>query len=538
MASGTTYPPTASAVSIHAPESCPTTEQSDEELLGLILAASNDGIVDHDLINGVTRYSARFKIMLGYEADDALSESEGLWKELTHPDDLERISAAWNDHVEDNWPFDETWRMRHWHGGYRWVRGRGVVVPGVPRATRALTLFADVTERVEQAARHRALVGAMPDSLLTISREGIIRDIHPEHGKHALFPESARHHGKALQEVCAEEVAAQLIEVAAQSLATGELHTIDLAPTEAQTLSIEVRAIPIGSEETLLIIRDTTERRQLMAQLVQAQKLDSIGRLSAGLAHEINTPLQYIGDNVRFLEKANQKLFGLIGKYRSLLVDSAPDAEAKAAKLEKRAKLPWLEENISGGIASCIEGVDRVSGIVQAMKYFSHQGGDTKEPVDLNEALTATARVSRGEWKTIAKLDLDLDDIPTVECAAGPIKQCFLNIVVNATHALADKYGESGQGHIKISSHAVEELAEVRISDNGTGIPEHVVASIFDPFFTTKDVGKGTGQGLSMAWETIVEQHGGQLLCETHPGEGTTFIIRLPFKGASAGTTP
>ena len=286
------------------------------------------------------------------------------------------------------------------------------------------------------------------------------------------------------------------------------------------------------------MIQDITERRLLRDQLLQAQKLESVGQLAAGIAHEINTPTQYIGDNVRFLKDAFQDLKKLMAEYEALLAAaqghtlSGETLQEVAAAVE-RADTAYLLEEIPKAIEQTLEGVTRVSGLVSAMKEFSHPGTKEKTPLDLNHAIESTATVARNEWKYVANLETEFDQsLPLISCRPGEFNQVILNLIVNAAHAIADVVGEgSKKGKIKVQTHNCENWAEIRIQDTGSGIPEKVRGRVFDPFFTTKEIGKGTGQGLAIAYSVIVEKHNGSIHFETEEGKGTTFIIRLPHDG-------
>lgn len=284
---------------------------------------------------------------------------------------------------------------------------------------------------------------------------------------------------------------------------------------------------------------DITERKLLQNQLFQAQKLESIGQLAAGIAHEINTPTQYIGDNVRFLKDAFQELKGLLKNYERLLLAtkgktlSGEIIQEVAAEMD-RVDTGYLLEEIPKAIDQTLEGVTRVSTLVSAMKEFSHPGMKEKTPLDLNHAIRSTITVARNEWKYVADLETEFDPaLPLISCQPGEFNQVILNLIVNAAHAIADVVGRGGseKGKIKVQTRNCPEWVEIRIQDTGSGIPENVRARIFDPFFTTKEIGKGTGQGLAIAHSVVVDKQGGTIHFETEEGKGTTFIIRLPHDG-------
>lgn len=279
------------------------------------------------------------------------------------------------------------------------------------------------------------------------------------------------------------------------------------------------------------------EQRLMELQLRQAQKLESIGQLAAGIAHEINTPIQYVADNTLFVQNSFQSMKELLHSYNEFVKLAgegplAPELVRQARESLKHADLEYLFEQIPAAVSETLEGVDRVTKIVRAMKEFSHPGGKDKAVVNLNQAVETTVTVARNEWKYVAEMKLDLDpQLPPVLCFIGEINQCVLNLIVNAAHAIGDvvKQNPGTRGLITLQTRRDGGFVEVRVSDTGTGIPEPARSHIFEPFFTTKGVGKGTGQGLSIVYGSIVKRHGGAVSFETETGRGTTFILRIPI---------
>jgi len=296
-----------------------------------------------------------------------------------------------------------------------------------------------------------------------------------------------------------------------------------------------VTAAMQGELKVVSVLFDISRQKEMERQLMQSQKLESIGQLAAGIAHEINTPIQYVGGNVEFLETAFAAYEEVVTRLCEAL-DAGLDAAGTADVRERvQERLAMFRTEVPQAVAQTKEGVERVSTIVQGIRRFSHPGGESRRPTDLNKALTATLEVARNEWKHIAEAVFDLDpDLPLVWCSPGEINQVFLNIVVNAAHAIADKIGASGgKGRITVATRRDGDGVAVLIGDTGTGIkPEHR-NRIFDPFFTTKIPGRGTGQGLAIA-HSIIDQHGGDIGFESTPGLGTEFCIRLPL-GAPGG---
>ncbi len=299
-------------------------------------------------------------------------------------------------------------------------------------------------------------------------------------------------------------------------------------------------------DSVLLISRDISLRKQMERdratveiQLRHSQKLEAIGHLAAGIAHEINTPTQYIGDNTTFLRDVFAQSTALIrtlqGHLERIREGTGSHAEEARQALDalEAGDVDYLEEEIPKAIQQTLEGVARVSKIVGAMKDFSHPGGDSASIIDLHRAIESTVTVSRGEWKSVANLETEFaPDLPLVSCYPGEINQVILNLVVNAAHAIAasrKSLETTEPGLIRIGTRLLPGEVEIWVSDDGTGIPAEIQDRIFDPFFTTKPVGKGSGQGLSIVHAVITEKHKGRITLESSPGKGTTFHLFLPL---------
>ena len=286
------------------------------------------------------------------------------------------------------------------------------------------------------------------------------------------------------------------------------------------------------------VSRDVTKEASLEMQLRQAQKMEAIGELASGIAHEINTPTQYIGDNIRFFRDSFGEITELLNRFKGFLKSSENGTDLQEERKEIEAiiddmDLEFLEEEIPTAIEQSLDGNKRVAEIVRAMKEFAHPGAEERSAIDVNHSIRNTMSVARNEWKYVADVETDLeDDLPLVPCFPGSFNQVILNLFVNAAHAIGDvvKDGSDGKGKITVTTREDNGWVEIRLGDTGCGIPEANRTKIFDPFFTTKEVGKGTGQGLSIAHSVIVEKHGGTIDFESEIGKGTTFIIRVPLE--------
>jgi two-component system NtrC family sensor kinase len=263
---------------------------------------------------------------------------------------------------------------------------------------------------------------------------------------------------------------------------------------------------------------DITERKAAEDRMSSSDRLESIGRLAAGVAHEINTPIQYLSDSVSFIRDGVKELLEYIDALRAAMPQPpAPDENVEDLRKEMPPALKLVAE-----------GLGRIAEIVRSMKDFAHADQKEMSKVDLNRAIASTLVIARSEYKPVAEVETDFGPIPPITCHAGQINQVILNIVVNAAHAIADKVQRTGAvGKISVSTRLEDEHVVISISDTGNGIPEDIRSRVFDPFFTTKEVGRGTGQGLSIAHAVIVKGHGGTLDFTTEPGKGTTFLVRL-----------
>jgi signal transduction histidine kinase/DNA-binding NarL/FixJ family response regulator len=318
---------------------------------------------------------------------------------------------------------------------------------------------------------------------------------------------------------------------------------------EGETRLLGLNVLPILTESdspTGFIITgaDVTERMGLELQLRQAQKLEAIGQLAAGIAHEINTPTQFVGHNIRFLKDSWDSIADFLNFCGTVRAECAtgpvpPEHLQQFSELHQKCDLEYLLKHIPDAIDNSLEGVSRVAKIVKGFKEFSHPGSEGKRVINLNQAIETTISVSRHEWKYCADLVTAFDaDLPLVPCLVGEFNQVILNLIINSSHAIGSVVEKNGQGKgtITISTRRDGEWARIAVADTGAGIPVEIRSRVFEPFFTTKEVGKGTGQGLALAHAAIVNRHHGQLWFESELGQGTTFFIRLPLEIGALGS--
>lgn len=339
------------------------------------------------------------------------------------------------------------------------------------------------------------------------------------------------------------------IEVADETVGTIEVIYLEERPEEVEgPFLVEERTLideisrRIGNKITNL--REAEGRATIERELEHASKLEAVGQLAGGIAHEINTPTQFIGDNLRFLEDACVDVNEMIDSYEKLAAAAhaaggLEDEVATVKQAAETADLEYIKDEISQAITQSLGGIEQISRIVLSMKEFSHPSTKEKSAVDINKALETTITVSRNEWKYASDLETDFAaDLPMVSGLPGELNQVFLNLIVNAVHAIQsviDTTKGGGKGLIMISTRQEGDRVVIRMKDTGGGIPKDIRDKVFEQFFTTKEVGKGTGQGLSICYDIIANKHNGKIYFETEEGQGTTFIIRLPIDGGENG---
>ena len=387
--------------------------------------------------------------------------------------------------------------------------------------------------------RFTALTSAFPDVLCVAEREadGPPRLVYVSAGLAALTAEQAPDWPAILATVHPEDRAGPI------DLDGSTAAELRLVGADGSCRWVRLR----GESGDHIVVLDVTaahedeqERRRMELELRLSQKLEAVGQLAAGIAHEINTPVQFVGDTIRFLEDAFNDLSGLVeayGEVREIVAGLGTEAAAlsRLADAEEIADLEYLRERVPAALARARDGIDRVARIVRAIRDFAHPPTTVKGPMDVNQSLSNTLIVAANEYKYVADVDCDLGELPPIVANAGDLNQVFLNLVVNAAQAIEDVVGDSGdRGRIRITTAVEGDQVLVSIADTGGGISAEVAGRVFDPFFTTKEVGRGTGQGLAISHTIVNERHGGSLTFTSSSGEGTTFFVRLPIVDASA----
>ncbi|MBI5315340.1 MAG: PAS domain S-box protein [Nitrospirae bacterium] len=536
---------------------------SSEARFAGILDIAEEAIISIDEAQRITLFNQGAAKTFGYAPGEALGQPVGILlpsrfvhahgrqiSELAHSHE----SAKPMGHQREVWgrrksgeefPAEASLVKVHVNG----VTTFTVILRDISVRKRAERHLQQVKEQAELAAREKAQILATVEAFfIGVTDQGVISEW--TNRAEQVFGIPLRETiGRSLQDL---PIAWNWVEIQAglrtigDTLTTVRLEKVRLTAPGAKEKFIKLTISPICEDRgvgCVIMGEDVTDRLILEEGLAQAQKLESIGQLAAGIAHEINTPIQFIGDNVRFLSDSFVDIHATLTRYREVLAAAKsgnwPLGLIETCETEaEQVDLDYLSQEIPKAVAQSAEGIERVATIVRAMKEFAHPGSREKAVVDLNKAIESTVIVARNEWKYVADLKTNLDSsLPPVPCVVGEFNQVVLNIIVNATHAIADAVkGTGGKGTITIGTSRVGDFVEVRIADTGMGIPESIRHKIFDPFFTTKDIGKGTGQGLAIARSVVVDKHQGTITVESQVGKGTTFLIRLPLTASPANS--
>ena len=394
----------------------------------------------------------------------------------------------------------------------------------------------------------RSILDSAGDAVILISPEGLINYANPQAeallcqvGTSPLGTSFYDYLASPEEQHEAQQKLQQLINDGG-SPGSGGRFELNLRGADGHMSTVSLGAAPLRNAQTQAIsifMTDISEQRRLEVQLQHAQKLEAVGQLAAGIAHEINTPIQFVGDSITYLQQSFEDIDLLVKTYETT-IEALPEGTLSTDQLDdledarEEADLEYQRTQVPRAFGRTQEGLDRVTRIVRAMKEFSRKDATLgMEPADLNRAIESTLTVAQNEYRYIADIELQLNDLPPVQCNLGDLNQVFLNLIVNASHAIsAANNGSDGRGLITVRTEREgSDWVKIQISDTGTGIPSGVQKRIFEPFFTTKEVGKGTGQGLAIAHSMVVEKHKGTLDFETEEGKGTTFVIRLPIEG-------
>ncbi len=494
--------------------------------------------------------SPSFRATLGYDPCELIGNDA---RSIVHPEDHETVNNAAFVLLRGELSLAAfVIRFRHKNGGWREIEVKGTLSrdqngenEGFVVVGRSMEERIQAERELKQAhAETELLLDSIPSILVGFDSTGTISRWNPK-AEQVFGLSSSQVVGRPIEDCGIRWLHSDMHAEVSRWLATQSTLRCDVLAfqhgSETRFVGLQIKRIRTDSNmeklSYLVTGADITERKWLEEQLRQAQKMEAIGQLAAGIAHEINTPTQYVGDNIRFLQDCWPGILELLNLCQRIREQKGAEGVSAAAweefeEMRANLDLDYLTKNIPSAIDESLEGLGRVTKIVHAMKEFSHPGTEEKRGVDLNRAIETTLTVARNEWKYIANVVTNFDEnLPPVPCIAGEMNQAFLNLIVNAAHAIAAvrTNGADHKGRISIKTQRADPWAEVAISDTGTGIPEEIQSRIFEPFFTTKPVGKGTGQGLALAHTVIVNHHQGQLWFESQLDHGSTFYVRIPL---------
>jgi two-component system NtrC family sensor kinase len=519
----------------------------EQAAVGMAVVAANGKLL---------RVNHRLCEIVGYPADELLTLR---FKDITHPDDLavdREASHALCLGTMDSYSGEKRYLRKD--GGIVWIKLSVASVRDTDsHFDHFVSVYEDITEnKLAEAAlreseeKYRGIFESSHDAILTLAPPTWrFIDANPaslamfkvktvaeftSHGPPDLSPEK-QHDGRSSSDAALEKIQTAMREGSADF----EWTHMRLDGQEFPAAVLLTRMEQGGKQFLQGTVRDLSAQKGMEIELGHARKLEAVGQLASGIAHEINTPTQYVGDGVHFLKEAFEGYRQVVGQYQRAVaaLEASGGHEALVSEIrgtEESIDLPYLEANAPGSFESCQDGISRISTIVRAMKEFAHPDRKEKVAANLNQALQTTLAIARNEYKYVADVTTEFGELSPVVCHIGDLNQVFLNLMVNAAHAIGDVVGQSGgKGTIHIKTWQEGNLARVDIADSGAGIPEAIRQRIFEPFFTTKEVGKGTGQGLAIARSIVVTKHGGSLSFESEIGKGTTFTIRLPIDGGA-----
>ncbi len=531
---------------------------SSEQRFQLAVTGTFDGIWDWFITKHELWLSEQFYHLLGYEEGE-FPPTLTNWKECFHPDDRKSLLRGIQRHLqEQDIAYHSEHRMRTKDGEYRWFLVRGQAVwnqKGDP--VRMAGSISDIHDRKRMEDE---LTRSEERYFLAVRGAGvglwdwdIITDEMFWTDKYkrmlGVTYKTFRPERSFWDERIHPEDLPKVKDAMTAHLKDGTQFDVQyrMRHEDGRYIWVQARGQAdweddgspsrmAGSVADITELKNAEEERtNFEVQLRHSQKLEAIGQLAAGIAHEINTPSQFVGDNTRFFQDAFVDIAALLELYQKLLdsIEKQEDVEELVKKVKEKIEevdLEYLLEEVPQAAQQSLDGVARIRDIVKAMKEFSHPGSASKELSDVNKNIENTVTVSRNEWKYVSAVETVLDpNLPQVECLPNELNQVVLNMIVNAAHAIKDVVGDTGEmGKITISTKLVEDQCQITIEDTGKGMPEDVKERVFDPFFTTKEVGKGTGQGLAIAYSVVVDKHSGIVNVESEEGKGTKFIIQVP----------
>ena len=523
--------------------------ETSQQSLEFAMRGGNLGLWHWDLNTDYFELTRDWLNSLGYDNLDLQADLQS-FRELLHPDDLVLWTQEDALSIAGDEPYDRQFRLRRKDRTYAWAQALGRAnsqrSDGSPKSLSGVLIDIDARKKTELRDVGMAKIIEESVNEIYVFDQETFRFMEVNRGGRTNLGYSIQELREMTPSDIKPEYDKESFVQFVQPLLTGEkdrlefetIHKRKDGSTYPVMVNLQISQL-MGRPVYAAIILDISTQKKLQMQLHQAQKLESIGQLAAGVAHEMNTPMQYVGNNIKFLSDCSENLMEVINAYERHLgieTSGSGSSDSLPKELEEvliRTRFGYIRQELPNAISESLYGVDRVLKIIRAMKEFSHPGGKKMEPTDLNRALTSTATITQNRWKDVADLHLLLDpDLPPVVCDPGSINQVFVNLIVNAVDAIGEKNQSTlsdKNGTISICSQLEGDQVLIKFIDSGCGMKEEVRSRVFDPFFTTKEVGKGTGQGLSLCHQIVTQKHDGIMQVDSEPGEGTTFHLRLPI---------
>lgn len=517
------------------------------QLFKVITENAADMLAVIDRAGNLLYSSPAYQKILGYTPEELQLSSP---TERIHPEDRQLVLvAAENERLTGRGEQIE-YRVRHKDGTWRTLESAATAIPDKEgQIEKVIVVSRDITERKQaEETKHRSdqlfrsIAENSADLIAVVDQSGHRIYNNPAYERLLGYTQEELKSTISFQQIHPDD-RPMVTQAAERALKTGVGQIVEyrMQRKDGTYATLESHGSFIRNshgeiEASVITARDVSDRRMAM----QNEKLTAIGQLAAGIAHEINTPVQYVSDNITFLSDVWNQLdaamaLRLTPAHASVASDSRPSGAVAAPGPPE--EWDWLRQQVPKAISQSLEGIRRMSKILGAMRRFSHTGGGEREQVDLNEALDATLTIAQNQIKHIADVETDYQpNLPRLECYADEMNQVFLNLIVNATHAIreASKKQARDRGKLTIRTRQIGKDVQIEIQDNGTGIPLAVQARVFDPFFTTKEVGEGTGQGLAICHDIVVQKHRGNIWFDTELDKGTTFFVRIPLRFDSA----
>ena len=536
------------------------------ERLRLVLESVQDGLWDLDMTTGRLFANRAWLGMLGY-AEDELEQTLATWANLCHPEDAVEAERLVQEHLGGTSPLIENQqRLRRKDGGWTWVltRARVVTRDEQGRPLRMVGTNVDITAQKRTEERLRALIRTLPDLVLRQSADGTYLDYHAARAEDLAIPPEQIIGSNMRQTPFPAPLLDKMFMHLGRAIREGTLEVFEYAldlPVGREYF--EARILRSGQDEAVSIIRNITERKQSearllqqeeelrrhrdsleelvrnrsekllkatieleeqQAQLIQAEKMASLGQMAAGVAHEINNPVSYVMSNLGTLDQYVSSLTPLLQLQRELLSNpggASAELFERMGELWKQEEVDYLLGDMPELIEESLAGTRRIKEIAQSLRSFARE--DTGEPqlVDVNTELASTLKIVWNELKYKCEVKRDFGPLPPVSCHPTQISQVFTNLLVNAAQAIETR------GEIRIRTRQEGNEVVVEIADTGKGMTQETISKLFTPFFTTKPRGQGTGLGLSVSYG-IIAKHKGRIDVQSQPGQGSTFTIRLP----------